>query len=236
MEATTTRGTKHNGVGRISPTSTGAKPMASSPRQPESRSTAPRTRFNRGRIALGLLILVLTSLGAATLYSSATNRIGVLGIAHEVPVGKTITETDLRKVWISGGDGLHTIEANDASRVVGKTALVRLVPGSLLSPDQIADKSSLPAGTVVSGAVLKNGQFPVGLAIGDSVDVVETTTSDTGDAPKAVSRGTATVVDLSELVDGQSSLTVSLAIPVESAVAVSSAGAAGRLSLVMKEP
>lgn len=209
---------------------TASIPRSAAPTQPR------RSRRNTGRIALGLLVLTMSALGAVVVFSSAADRVAVIGIARDVPVGKAITESDLREVSISGGDGIRTIPADDASKVVGQNATAELVRGSLLNPDQLTDGPSLPDGTVVAGAVLKSGQFPVGLAIGDSVDVIETTAPDATGAGEPVSRGPATVVDLSESADGQSLLTVSLAVPSESATAISSAGASGRLSLVVTAP
>ena len=103
---------------------------------------------------------------------------------------------------IAGGSGLRSISADDAGSVVGRTATVRLLAGSLLNPDQIADGPTLPEGTVIAGAVLKGGQYPVGLAIGDTVDVIETTTPDASGAGQPVVRGTATVIDIAEPDDG----------------------------------
>jgi hypothetical protein len=181
-------------------------------------------------------VLALSALGAVVLFSSAADRVAVIGIARDVEVGQKLTEADLREVSIAGGGGLRSISADDATSVVGRTATVRLLAGSLLNPDQIADGRTLPEGTVVAGAVLKGGQYPVGLAIGDTVDVIETLTPDAGGAGQPVARGTATIIDIAEPDDGQSQMLVSLAVPADSATAVSAAGAAGRLSLVVTAP
>ena len=89
---------------------------------------------------------------------------------------------------------------------------------------------------MIAGAVLKGGQYPVGLSIGDTVDVVETTSPDASGVGEPVVRGRATVTDIAEPDDGQSQLLVSLAVPSDAATAVSSAGAAGRISLVVTAP
>jgi len=231
MGAPATRTAPHNGT-----THRVGGPAAPSIRQAAVPTVPARSRRNTGRIALGVLVLVMSALGAVVLFSSAADRVAVIGIARDVPAGKAINESDLREVSISGGDGLRTIPADDASKVIGRTATVGLVGGSLLSPGQLADGPSLPDGTVVAGAVLKGGQYPVGLAIGGSVEVIETTSPDASGAGEPMSRGTATVIDMSESTDGQSLLTVSLAVPSDSATAISSAGAAGRLSLVVTAP
>lgn len=225
-----TRPTHRNGSTPAGPVSRSTEPA---PKQPGRR---PAARRNTGRIALGLVVLVLSVLGAVTLFSSAADRTVVIGVARDVSPGAVVTETDLREVSISAGSGLRVVPAERAADVVGRTAPTGLTAGSLLNPHQLSDGPALAEGTVLVGAVLKGGQFPVGLAIGDSVEVVETTAPDAAGAGEPVSRGTGTVIDLSDSADGQSLRTVSIAVPAEDAAVISAAGAAGRVSLVVTAP
>lgn len=229
MTAIANRSVSRNGT---TPTTSRSGPRTGTGPQ---AAKSPRSR-NTGRVAIGLIVLALSALGAVVLFSSAADRVAVICIDRNVEVGQKLTEADLREVSIAGGSGLRSISADDARSVVGRTATVRLLAGSLLNPDQIADGPTLPEGTVIAGAVLKGGQYPVGLAIGDTVDVIETTTPDASGAGQPVVRGTATVIDIAEPDDGQSQMLVSLAVPADSATAVSAAGAAGRLSLVVTTP
>ena len=190
-------------------------------------------RRNTGRIALGAVVLVLSALGAVTLFSSAADRTTVVAVARDVPPGAEITEADLREVSISAGNGLQVVPVDAADEVIGRTAPAGLTAGSLLNPDSLSDGPVLPEGTVLVGAVLKDGQFPVGLTIGDSVEIVETTTPDVTGAGEPVSRGTGTVTDLADSVDGQSARSASIAVSADDAAAISSAGASGRVSLVV---
>ncbi len=231
VTALANRSVSRNGTTPTTPSGRSGPPTGTSPKAAKS----PRSR-NTGRVAIGLIVLALSALGAVVLFSSAADRVAVIGIDRNVEVGQKLTEADLREVSIAGGGGLRSISADDAGSVVGRTATVRLLAGSLLNPDQIADGPTLPEGTVIAGAVLKGGQYPVGLAIGDTVDVIETTTPDASGAGQPVVRGTATVIDIAEPDDGQSQMLVSLAVPADSATAVSAAGAAGRLSLVVTAP
>ena len=228
MTATATRPTHRDRVGSPPSRATAPGTTTTPARSPRSRSTA--------RIAIGVLVVALSALGAAVLFSSAADRVTVIGVARDVPVGQKITEADLREVSIAGGSGLQSVLADDAATVVGRTASVQLIGGSLLNPGQLADGPSLPDGTVIAGAVLKGGQYPVGLSIGDTVDVIETTSPDASGVGEPVVRGRATVTDIAEPDDGQSQLLVSLAVPSDAATAVSSAGAAGRISLVVTAP
>lgn len=225
---------------RAEPASNGSNPrpreFGTDPTSPSSASPRTPRRRNSARIAIGVIVLVLSLLGAMVLFSSATDRVTVIGVARDVPAGHVVAGGDLREVSISGGDGLSTISASDARRVVGRTAAVTLSAGSLVTSDQLTDGPTFPDGTVIAGAVLKPGQYPVRLAIGDSVEVVETTAPDATGAGQPLSRGVATVVDVHQGSDGQSLLAISLAIPSKDAAAISSAGAAGRLSVVVTSP
>lgn len=203
---------------------------------PKPKERRPAGHRNTGRIALGLVVLVLSVLGAVTLFSSAADRTAVIGVARDVPPGAMVTEADLREVSISAGSGLRVVPAGRSADVVGRTASAGLTAGSLLNPDQLTDGPAVPEGTVLVGAVLKGGQFPVGLTIGDSVEIIETTAPDAASAGEPVSRGTGTMTDLSDSTDGQSLRTVSIAVPGEDAAAISAAGAAGRVSLVVITP
>lgn len=214
---------------------TGATPRNAAPSSIQ-RTRKPAGRRNTGRIALGVVVLALSALAAVTLFSSAADRTAVIGVARDVPSGAVLTEADLREVPISAGSALRVVAAEDAADVIGRTASVGLVAGSLLNPDQLSDGPALVEGTVLVGAVLKGGQFPVGLAIGDPVEIVETTAPDATGAGEPVSRGRGTVADLSDSTDGQSLHTVSIAVPADDAAVISAAGAAGRVSLVVIAP
>jgi hypothetical protein len=166
-----------------------------------------------------VLVVALSALGAAVVFSSATDRVTVIGLARDLPAGQAIDTSDLTEVSLSGGDGLATIAAADADQVVGRTAAT--------------EGPALPDGTVVAGAVLKAGQYPVRLAVGDAVQVVETTAPDASGIGEPFARGEATVIDLADSSDGQGLVTVSLALARSDAAAISAAGAAGRVSLVV---
>ena len=87
---------------------------------------------------------------------------------------------------------------------------------------------------VIAGATLKPGQFPIGLRAGDNVLLVETPpVTATGAAAEPIIRGTAQVLDVERLDESSVALAVSLVIPATSASPIASAGAGGRLTLVV---
>jgi hypothetical protein len=190
---------------------------------------------NRARVAGGALLLAVCTLGAVVVYSQAGDRKSVLAMARTVEVGDIVEAGDLRAVRVSSDPGVRTVASVDRSRVVGRPAAVRLVAGSLLSPAEVGEGAGLPDSMALIGAVLKAGQFPIGLAPGDTVSLVESATP-TGAMDGGVSMSeppTATVVAVEPGADGSGNTSVSLQLPTAAAKVVAGAGAAGRLNLIV---
>ncbi len=199
-----------------------------------SPTPAPAGRRDRTRMALGIIVLVLCVLGAITLYGNASDRIEVLAVRRSVAPGQQITSEDVRIVSISSDSTLRTLSSSQRGTVVGQIAAVGLVPGSLLSPSQVTNGPLVPDGMVITGATLKPGQFPIGLRAGDDVLLVETPpTTASGGAAAPIEHGRARVLDVDQLKDAGSSTAVALVVPSTAASVVASAGAGGRLTLVV---
>lgn len=211
-------------------------PADDSPPTAGTRRRARPTGANRNttRIGVGALVLVASVLGTLTVYSSAGDRTSVIALRRDVPAGRTVTAEDLREVGISVDSSLSTIRSEDAAKVVGKVATVPLRAGSLLSSGQVGDAPELAAGEALVGAVLKSGQYPSGLRVGATVRVVEVPVADAAGQIKPVGRGTARVADVAESSNDGSTVVVSLVVAGTDAENVASAGAAGRLSLVVE--
>lgn len=191
-------------------------------------------RRNHGRIAVGVLIIVLCVLGTVSLYSSAGERVNVLSVRRWVAPGQRITASDIGTTFVSTNSGVRMIPASGRARMVGRMAAVGLVPGSLLAPEQLRDGPQVLTGMAIAGATLKPGQYPVRLSAGDEVAVIETApASATGTTASPKEHGRAKVLDLVASGDASGSLNVSLIVPDDVATSVATAGAAGRLSLVV---
>lgn len=194
----------------------------------------PPTRRNHTRMALGVVIVILSVLGVVALYGSASDRIEVVAVRQPVAAGQLITAADLTVVSISSDTELATIDASNRESLVGQVAVTALVPGSLLARPQVSDGPRIPEGMALAGATLKPGQYPPGLRAGDAVVIIESPPATaTGAAATPIERGRSSVIDLEALDDASSSISVSLLVPEASASAISSAGAAGRLSVVV---
>jgi hypothetical protein len=200
-----------------------------------SRLVAARIggRRNRTRIALGLVVIVLCVLATATLFSSANHRTVVLTLRRTVPAGHVISSDDLATADVTVGADVPTMQAAARAVVVGRVAAVTLVAGSLLVPADVSAAVRVPAGTTIVGASLKPGQYPVSIAAGDAVELVETASLATIGSAPPTDRGPAHVLDVEPSSDGSGTLALSLLVPNGAAVNVAGDAAAGRLSVMV---
>lgn len=198
-------------------------------------ASAGGAQRNRSRVAGGALLMTVCTLAAVVVFGQAGDRKSVLAMARTVEVGEIVEASDLRAVQVSSDPGVRTVASMDRSRVVGHPAAVRLVAGSLLSPAEVGEGAGLPDGMALIGAVLKAGQFPIGLAPGDTVSLVESATPTSALAAGVTSSEppTATVVAVQPGADGSGNTSVSLQLPTAAAKIVAGAGAAGRLNLIV---
>lgn len=134
-----------------------------------------RTRRRPLLVGLGVALTALGGLGAAWLATSGTGTLSVVGVRSEIRAGAVITRDDLVSVQVASGTELHTVPVERADAVIGKRTLVRLLPGSLLNPDAVADKLVPGAGQALVGLSLGPAQRPaIDLDAGDPVQIVYT--------------------------------------------------------------
>ena len=203
-------------------------------RQRSAPTTPPAARRNRTRIALGVIVIALCVLGAATLYSRADDRVDVIGVRRAVPAGQVVTAGDLRSVRVGVGSDVRTVPTSELSRLVGRVAAVTLVPGALLTPDQVTDAPRIPGGHAVAGVTLAPGRFPRSIVRGDEVLLVQTSASTaTGEDAPPVQLGRATVLDIADDPATEGQVDVSLLVATDNAMSVASASASARLSVVV---
>ena len=109
------------------------------------------------------------------LASTGTGTVTVVGVAKEVRAGDVIQKDDLVGVQVAPDSPLHTLSVDHYGDVVGKRTLVRLLPGSLLNPDAVADKLVPGAGQALVGLSLGPAQRPaLQFNAGDVVQILYT--------------------------------------------------------------
>lgn len=187
-------------------TTTGAAPSANGhrgqPRLGTPATPAPlRARRRPAYVAFGIALAAAGGVMTATIVSRAGDRVAVLAVAQNVPVGTTITASDLTVAHVAADSAVAPIRARDESTVVGQVAAVGMPAGSLLVRSDLAATAIPATGQQLVGVAVKPGQLPARpLAAGDKVLVAETPgdfTGSTGSADGTVRTIPATVVDVS---------------------------------------
>jgi hypothetical protein len=211
-------------------TTTSHRPTSRLPSVP----IAPRRRV--WLLILSLMFVVVCAGAFALVYLRAETREQALGVARPVAAGQHLTVADLRVVRVSAGDGLRLVPASTASQVIGKTAMVPLAEGSLLTPGQVGPAAWPPADQAVVAVPVKSGRLASGVVAGVRVLVVPVTREDTSSEQvpsKAHQPISAKVVAVAEGADGGGVTVVSLLVARRDAVAV--AGAAGDVSVAVAQ-
>ena|SRR5437763_4996663 len=232
----------------VTTTTTGPRTSAANGHpQTGVRLTPTKPRRNGALIAVGVLLVVGCGLVAAVLQMRASSKTAVLAVAHQVPAGQAIRASDLSTVSLSGGAGLDAIAAADRGSVVGQTAAVPLMPGTLITRSELTKNNTVVKGKVVIGLSLKPGQVPTShLKEGDAVLVVATgpATQLTGGAATAIGgadRPTGAVLVRGATVfavDGTSrnsdNTSVSILIDEADAPAVAAAASVNQITLLLQ--
>jgi hypothetical protein len=198
-------------------------------------SVPPIRQRSYTRIAIGVVVLGLSTLGVVSLRSGDSASTIALVVNRTVASGERINASDVRSIRVPATIDAHVVPAAELNRVVGRTAGTTLKRGSLLSAGQLARTDGQP-GTAVVGATLKAGQFPTTLGVGDRVLVVTTSDNPNSLDVGAASSTRGVVVDLVQGASGTGTSVVSLRVDAQDAPTVAVAGGSGHVNLVSVEP
>lgn len=188
---------------------------------------------------VGVAAVVVGAMIALVLYSGLDRRQTVLAVGRSVPAGGVITAADLYQVKVAPAKGITPMPVSKAGEVVGQTAAVGLVQGTLIVREQLGSPSTLQAGQAVVGLALKPGQAPATLRPGTRVEVIDTVKpTNAGDQPRPVVLTASAVVappdgDAQAKPSANGLTLVSLMLPAADAPAVAAAAMDGRVSLVV---
>ena len=98
-------------------------------------------------MALGGLLVIVCVLGYAYGAVRLGDRVQVLAVARSVAAGQTLTAADLKQVSAAQDPGVQLIPAAQATEVVGRTAVVPLLPGTLLTLSLVGEAAFPPPGS-----------------------------------------------------------------------------------------
>lgn len=206
---------------------------------PRRFRSAPRRRM-LSWVVLGTLGAVLFALAFASWAGSQDERVRVLALRVDVAAGERLEPDHITEARVAA-DGGGLVAADNAARLVGRTAMIDLPEGSLLSEALFAPSRRVGPGEAVVGVALDPADLPVPtLAPGEGLLLVRTPPPETAGLSDADASDMLAwwgeVFDVTAPPDavapGQR-VTVSLRVAEAYAPAVATAAATGQLRLVL---
>jgi hypothetical protein len=195
---------------------------------------AARRRRRTPFVALGGLLVIVCVLAYAYGAVRLGDRIQVLAVARPVPAGQAFTAADLTQVSAARDPNAPLIPAAQAEQVIGRTAVVPLLPGTLLTPALVGDAAFPPPGKVTASVAVKPGQYPQGLAAGTRVAAYVSPDPSSNARPGAAPNGSTPPTRLQAVVlgvdlggDGQGATVVTLLLDASDGARLAAAPAGG---------
>lgn len=187
-------------------------------------------------LSLMVLLMVISALAAWFFVQKSTERVAVVGVAHDVAWGQELRDSDLVAVEVVPDAALKSVNWDQRSTLVGQLAATDLQTGTLLTSRSVTDVQVPPSGQALIGVLVKAGQVPVTpLSPQDQVLLVLV---DQQAAPSAASPVAAVAPVEAEVyavgaTDANGTRTVDVLVPQKLAAQTASAAAAGRLAIVL---
>ena len=194
----------------------------------------------RGRVpelVVGVALMVGCALAAVLWHMSTTDKRAALALAGPIARGEVIEASDLRVVYLSSDDPIAHLGRAESSAVVGRTALLDLPAGTLLTKASVAPGLSVSQNEGVVGLALDPGQAPATeLVPGDLVNVIAGPSEGGGNqpavAPTSLVASRAAVYAVEDL-GTQGRRFVSIKLPEADANRVAAAAERGPIRLVL---
>ncbi len=161
-----------------------AAPVPAQP-APAGALPGPRRRRQPKFIALAVVLVLLGGLGAVYLVSALGQQVSVVAVAAQVTYGDPITREDLVEAQMMADPALQPVPWSDVDSIVGMFAATDLLPGSLLTREQVTGDQLPPDGMQLVGVGVPAEQLPATpLLARDQVLLVPVVPADGGAAPE----------------------------------------------------
>lgn len=127
----------------------------------------PTRRVRVPWLAAAVGAAVLTAAIVLWGFGRAADRREVLMVAEAIGRGETIEPTDLTTSFVAVDGPTKLYSAEQREQIVGAIAATDLAPGDLVGPSAVASGEQLPEGWQDVGGLLRAGNYPSSVAIGD---------------------------------------------------------------------
>ncbi|SNX63218.1 hypothetical protein SAMN06272735_5020 [Streptomyces sp. TLI_55] len=130
--------------------------------------TPPRER-KPALAALAVLLILVGALGATMLVLQAGDRIEVVKVTEEIPVGGKVTDSDVTSVMVAEDSAINYVKWSQLGTLKTLKAVTTIPKDTVVMGQMFGDEAGASAGKTLVGLSLKAGQFPAGIKVGDTV-------------------------------------------------------------------
>jgi hypothetical protein len=196
----------------------------------------PLRQKRPGYAALAIVLIVGLAAVGAYFYSQAGKKVPVVVVTIDVPAGHKIQRADLSTVQVAGS--VTAIGGANLNSVVGETAVVELLPNTLLQRSMVTSAPALDSSTAQVGVAVTPGQIPAdGLNPGDTVEILQLPQKNTASVTASIPAPTvladsATVYSSTSDPSQSGGTLLTLVVPKSAAAAVAAASNAGLIALI----
>lgn len=207
--------------------------------------TAPRER-KPALAALAVLLILLGALGATTLVLQAGNRIEVIKVTADIQPGESVSDNNVTSVMVASDDSINYIKWSQLSLLKTLKARTTIYKDTVVMGQMFGKDGTLAAGKATVGLALKEGQYPNGLKVGDTVAAYRVVTNNSSSTSGSSSSSAG---DSGSLIVGQAKVTsvpsaksgelvsstnyaITLAVDTDKAADLAQAASNGQVALV----
>ncbi len=167
--------------------------------------------------ALAALLVVVGALAAGLLVLRAGHKVAAVEVVQTLGPGEQIPASALREVEISADSGISYVSWSDVGAVERVFAAIKIPAGTLLTPQMTVASFGQANGDAQVGILLKAGQVPPNLEIGDRVQAFAVGPANPCGSTADEPLGSGTVTGVNGVASASSATTViTLAVPTTS--------------------
>ncbi|WP_329336034.1 hypothetical protein OG866_18455 [Streptomyces sp. NBC_00663] len=141
--------------------------------------TPPRER-KPALAALAVLLILVGALGATMLVLQAGDRIEVVKVTKDIPVGGTVNESNATSVMVAEDSAINYVKWSQLGTLKTLKAKSTIYEDTVVMGQMFGSDVGAADGKTLVGLSLKAGQYPAGIKEGDTVAAYRVTDGGSG--------------------------------------------------------